>query len=92
MDDKMKNFTREVESIKKNPMERENWKIKQSEIKNSIRGLNSHLDLAEQKIIKLKNKLIENIQTVVARRTKKMECTAKQGRKDRMVQKQYMKR
>lgn len=53
MDNKIKNFTRELESIKKNPMERR--KITQTEIKNAIHGLNGHLNLAEEKINKLKS-------------------------------------
>lgn len=55
MDGKMKNFTRELEPIKKNPMEMGELKNTQTEIKNSIHGFDSHVDPVEKRINKLQH-------------------------------------
>lgn len=44
------NFTRELESIRKIPIERGELEIKQTEIKNAIHGFNSQVDPAEERI------------------------------------------
>ena len=41
-----------------------------------MHGLNSHLDLAKERINKLEKRLVENIQTMTWR-TEKVECTEK---------------
>ena len=56
------NFSREMETIKKNTVEILELKNTISEIKNSLDGFNIRLDTAQEKVSELKDRSIEIIQ------------------------------